>query len=75
MYGSGLEKSDNLMAYFKLCTISEEYYLYGKSYTEQHNSIDFSMFVEPVSVFSNINNGEGIFAGYGQCIDSVYYGE
>jgi len=33
------------------------------------------MFVEPVPVYSNINNGYGIFAGYGQCIDSVFYRE
>lgn len=72
---SGLEDFDNLMGYFKLCTISEEYYLYAKSYSEQHNSIDWSVFVEPVTVYSNINNGLGIFAGYGQCIDSVFYKE
>jgi hypothetical protein len=56
IYGSGLEKSDRLMAYFRLCTVSEEYFLYGKTITEQHNSIDFSMFAEPVSVFSNISS-------------------
>jgi len=75
MYGSGLGKFDNIVGYFKLCTISKEYFLYAKSYTQQYESIDWSVFVEPVTVFSNINNGEGIFAGYGQCIDSVYYGE
>lgn len=75
MYGAGLQKYDHLMAYFKLCTISEEYYLYAKSYTEQYNSIDWAVFVEPVTVFSNIKNGYGIFAGYGQCIDSVFYRE
>ncbi len=64
---------NNLMAYINLCTISEEYYLYAKSYADQSFAIDFSLFVEPVSVFSNINNGYGIFAGYGQCIDSVFY--
>ncbi len=73
MYGSGLGGSDNLKAYFKLCTVSEEYYLYGKSYAEQNFGIDYSMLVEPVPVYSNVNNGEGIFAGYGQCIDSVFY--
>ena len=72
---SGLGEFDNLKAYFKLCTLSEEYYLYAKSFVDQHNSLDFSMFVEPVQVFSNINNGEGIFAGYGQAIDSVFYNE
>ena len=71
--GSDPEHFDNLKAYFKLSTISEEYYLYGKSYVEQSEAIDFSLFVEPVSVFSNINNGYGIFAGYGQCTDSVFY--
>ncbi|MBN1183799.1 MAG: DUF4249 domain-containing protein [Bacteroidales bacterium] len=73
MYGSGLENYDNFKVYFKLCTVSEEYYLYGKTFAEQHNSIDWSAFVEPVTVYSNINNGEGIFAGYGYCIDSVFY--
>lgn len=73
MYGANLGRYDHLMAYFRLCTISEDYYLYARSYTEQHSSIDYSMFSEPVSVYTNIQNGEGIFAGYGQCIDSLYY--
>ena len=65
----------HLTAYIKLCTISEEYYLYAKSYADQSFAIDYSLFVEPVSVFSNIHDGYGIFAGYGQCIDSVLYCE
>ena len=73
LYGSGLEGSENVKAWFKLCTVSEEYYLYGKSCAEQNNSIDWSIFVEPVTVYSNVNNGVGIFAGYGYCIDSLYY--
>ena len=70
--GSGLGHFNNLKAYFRLYTISEEYYQYGKSFAKQSFSIDYSMFVEPVSVFSNINHGDGIFAGYGQCVDSVF---
>ncbi len=61
--------------YLKLCTISEEYYLYAKSYADQSFAIDYSLFVEPVSVFTNVHNGYGIFAGYGQCVDTVLYRE
>jgi hypothetical protein len=73
--GPGLGQFNNLRAYFILYTISEEYYRYGKSSVDQNFSIDYSMFVEPVPVFTNINNGIGIFAGYGQCVDSVFYCE
>jgi hypothetical protein len=43
-------------------TISREYYLYKTSFNKQMMN-SFNPFSEPVQVFSNINNGYGIFAG------------
>jgi len=54
----------------KLITSSPEYDRYNKSLFEQKNMIidvDFSAIVyQPLSVYSNIENGLGIFAGYNE---------
>lgn len=47
--------------------VSQSYFLYKTSYYKQLNSINGNSFYglpSPVSVFSNINNGLGIFAGF-----------
>ncbi len=48
---------------YRLKSISEELYLYERSRTEQSFS-SFDPFAQPAQVFSNIENGFGIFAGY-----------
>jgi Domain of unknown function (DUF4249) len=49
--------------YLEMFSISENMYLYEKSYyTQQFNLPD--PFSEPNNVFSNVKNGYGIFAGY-----------
>jgi hypothetical protein len=55
---------DNGKHYFimEFSTISREYYLYKTSYDKQFIN-SFNPFAEPVQVFSNVNNGYGIFAG------------
>ncbi len=49
---------------------SDEYDNYKKNFTQQINSIynpEFPFFSDEVHIFSNINNGLGIFAGYNVC--------
>ena len=51
----------------ELRTVSEDYYLYHSSLARQSQSTgssNISAFDEPTSVFTNIKNGFGIFAGY-----------
>lgn len=43
--------------------VSEAYFLYKETYALQQ-SVDGDPFAEPVTVFNNIENGYGIFAGY-----------
>ncbi|MDA3928171.1 MAG: DUF4249 domain-containing protein [Prolixibacteraceae bacterium] len=50
-----------------LQAISRESYLYIKS-SYEHKYYDGELFVEPVQVFSNIENGIGIFAGQSSTI-------
>jgi hypothetical protein len=62
---------------FKFYSINEEYYKYARSNYAQINKRN-DMFSEPYHVFSNINNGVGIFSGVIQSVDSsivlpVYY--
>ena len=54
----------------ELRTVSENYYKHYTSLALQKESKD-RPFAEPVSVFSNIENGLGIFAGYSTYRDSV----
>jgi len=54
----------------ELRTVSESYYKYYTSLTQQLANQD-RPFVEPITVFTNIDNGIGIFAGFSRHRDSV----
>ncbi|MEM1121593.1 MAG: DUF4249 domain-containing protein [Bacteroidota bacterium] len=54
----------------ELRTVSRAYYLYQTSLARQIANKD-RPFVEPTRVYSNIENGLGIFSGYAQYRDSV----
>ncbi|MDF1547869.1 MAG: DUF4249 family protein, partial [Bacteroidales bacterium] len=56
--------------YFRLYTISEEYYKYLQSLILYYSKVG-NPFTEPVHVFSNINGGYGIFAGAAVSCDSI----
>ena len=49
--------------FLQILDISETYYEYVKS-AELHEFTQENPFAEPVSVYSNVENGYGIFAGY-----------
>ena len=51
--------------------ISEEFYWYETSYQAYLSSRDNKFFTQPVQVYTNIENGLGIFAGYNTKIDSI----
>lgn len=54
----------------ELRSVSQEYYLYHNSLSRQQTSSD-SPLNEPVIIYDNIENGQGIFAGYNAAVDSV----
>lgn len=54
----------------ELRTVSKDYYLYHTSLSRQIANKD-RPFVEPINVYSNIENGLGIFSGYALYRDSV----
>lgn len=54
----------------ELRTISEPYYLFYSSVSRQRLA-PTSPIAEPILIFNNIENGNGVFAGYSQVIDSV----
>ena len=56
-------------------SISKEYYLYRKTlykhlFSQQTNIWDGA--IEPVQMYSNINGGYGVFAGYSLYVDTIY---
>jgi hypothetical protein len=66
-----LDKSDlRGTIYFKLLSLSEEYYFYKKSVSPSYD-VMYDPFREPEQVYSNIHNGVGIFAGASVSVDSL----
>ncbi|MCF6242218.1 MAG: DUF4249 domain-containing protein [Bacteroidales bacterium] len=53
-----------------LNSISKDYYQYYKSLSK-HLEAQYEFFMEPVQVYTNVENGFGIFAGYSSDVDSV----
>ncbi len=57
----------------ELRSVSEEYYRYQRSLSQQQANPG-APFVEPVGLYNNIVNGQGIFAGYSASLDSIRVG-
>jgi regulatory protein YycI of two-component signal transduction system YycFG len=57
----------------ELRSVSEEYYFYQRSLSQQQQNPG-APFAEPVTLYNNIVNGQGIFAGYSSSLDSVRVG-
>ena len=68
-YFSG-EKIKIQSIYISMSKISQEYYWYETSY-QAYLSAQYNLFAQPVQVYTNIENGLGIFAGYSTTIDSL----
>ncbi len=64
--------SEGKYYFLELESITKAGYLYRKTVEEFSNS-QYDMFAEPVQVYSNIDGGFGIFAGYSSYVDSVYF--
>ncbi len=57
-------------AFVELRTVSKEYYLFYSTFSRRQNQKD-GPFSDPITVFNNIENGQGYFAGYNISQDSV----
>lgn len=56
-----------------LCHITPEYYKYIQTYKAQSESDGLSMFFQAVQVYSNIENGLGIFGAISSCSQKYEY--
>lgn len=65
-------ESDTIVVYFNLCNINKDYYLYTKS-LEMHMEVQEDPIAEPVQVYTNVENGLGIFSGYSALTDSISF--
>ncbi len=63
-------ESESIFYYVELNSLSSDLYNYYRSYN-QYVETNGSPFTEPVKVYTNIENGFGIFGGYSVAIDSV----
>ncbi|WP_421799971.1 DUF4249 domain-containing protein [Haliscomenobacter sp.] len=60
---AGVQNLDEMIV--ELRSVSEEYYLFHSTVSRQQNNSD-QPFSDPVVLFNNIRNGQGVFAGYSQ---------
>jgi len=58
--------------YVELLSLTKDGYLYRKT-VDNYNNSEYDMYAEPVQVYSNVENGFGIFAGVTSHIDSVLF--
>jgi len=65
------EKESIETIYIATSSISQEYYWYETSYQNYMNAQGTGFFSQPVQVYTNIQNGLGVFAGYSTRIDSI----
>ncbi|HOY16934.1 MAG TPA: DUF4249 domain-containing protein [Haliscomenobacter sp.] len=63
-----LQNFDELIV--ELRSVSEEYYLFHSTVSRQQDNDDLP-FSDPVVLFNNIRNGQGVFAGYSQAKQAV----
>lgn len=63
--------NEDLWIYINLYSISKDYFKYLKSY-DKYEEVDGNPFAEPVIVYSNIENGLGLFSSYSTYTDSIY---
>lgn len=68
-YDSGVDSSKIV---FSLFSVSEAYFRYFKTFALHRESYE-NPFAEPVQVFTNIENGLGVFAGFSSDSDSIQY--
>jgi len=62
--------AENLQVKVKLLSISEDIYRYIVSYNLNQET-EYDPFAQPVQVFTNIENGLGLFSGYTMYVDSL----
>lgn len=67
---SGMERSINVFA--ELISVSEEQYLYDKSKMVFNNN-NGNPFTEPIQIYTNVNNGFGIFSGINGNVQTVKF--
>ena len=58
--------------YFRLYSITEEFYKYIQTLNLYHKNIDNPL-ADPVLIYSNVNGGLGIFGGAAVSVDSLVY--
>ncbi|MDX1941037.1 MAG: DUF4249 domain-containing protein [Saprospiraceae bacterium] len=69
---TSIDPSKHLLGkmFTELRTVSKEYYLFHNSLSRQQTSPGGPL-SEPVIIYNNIENGQGIFAGYSPSLDSA----
>jgi hypothetical protein len=69
--GNIYQPSD-VKTYIILLTVNEEMFRYIKSYNLNQTTVD-NPFAQPVQIFSNVDEGLGLFTGYSKHVDSLIF--
>jgi hypothetical protein len=65
-------QSDSTIIVVSLMSLSEDYFKYKLS-LEKYQETAGDPFAQPVQVYSNVENGFGIFGGYSVYRDSLFF--
>jgi len=68
--GTTIEVGEAVKIYYQTFTLSEDLFKYFVSEQKNYSSIG-NPFVEPVNIYSNLNNALGIISGINSTVDSV----
>jgi len=70
IYVSEQNALDSTMFYIRLYTVNQDFFRFVNSYNLNQSS-EYDPFAQPVQIFSNVENGLGLFSGYTVDIDSL----
>ncbi len=74
-FQEGYYNEQNAHLVIEFYTVSKEYFYFASSLENYNNSDDFALFAsQPVQIFTNIENGLGVFASYASQVDSIKLG-
>lgn len=74
-FQNGYYDEQNAHLVIEFHTVSMEYYYFASSLENYNNSDEFALFAsQPVQIFTNIENGLGVFASYASQLDSIKMG-
>ena len=71
--GTGDKELGQIKFRFYFTSVSKDYYLYLKSVNLYYETVDTDPFMEPVIIYSNVENGYGVFGSFSTDTNTLIY--